>query len=283
MKEPVRVLFITQEIFPYLADETPNSVLNRRLPEICQANGCETRTFMPKFGDINERRNQLHEVIRLSGMNLIIDDTDHPLLLKVASVQAARIQIYFVDNDEFFHRRKGIADEDGVEYVDNDERAIFYARGVLETIKKLRWTPDIIYISGWISALVPLYLRTAFSDLPFFTKAKIVYGLYDQTMNRAFPENFAKKLLLPGTTFEDVKKIRDKRVTYTDLLHLAIDYSDHIIQGCDKIPDALREYIEKAGKPLEKLDPNEVEQYFRFFKTLIQQTHGFDDDDDNLF
>lgn len=283
MKEPVRVLFVTQEIFPYLADETPNSLLNRKLPEMFQANGCETRTFMPKFGDINERRNQLHEVIRLSGMNLIIDDTDHPLLLKVASVQAARIQIYFVDNDEFFHRRKGIADEDGVEYVDNDERTIFYARGVLETIKKLRWTPDVIYVSGWMSALVPLYLRTAFSDLPFFTKAKIVYGLYDQTMNRAFPENFAKKLLLPGTTFDNVKKIRDKRVTYTDLLHLAIDYSDYVIQGCEKIPDALREYVANAGKPLEKLDPNEAEQYFRFFKSLIQKTHGFDDDDDNLF
>lgn len=269
MKEPVRVLFVTQEIFPYLAEESPIRLLNRKLPEICQGNGCETRTFMPKFGEINERRNQLHEVIRLSGMNIIIDDTDHPLLLKVASIQSARIQIYFIDNDDYFKRRKGITDEDGVEYVDNDERTIFFARGVLETIKKLRWTPDIIFCNGWMSSLVPIYLKKAYADTPFFTNAKVVFGLYDQTMNRAFPENFAKKMLVDGIDFADLRKIRDKRVTYTDLLHLAIDYSDAVVQSCEKIPDALKEYIVEAGKPFEKIDESEPEKYFQYFKTLI--------------
>ena len=149
MKEPRKILFISQEIFPYLSEETPIRMINRQLPELCQQSGFETRTFMPKFGEINERRNQLHEVIRLSGMNLIIDDTDHPLLLKVASIQSARIQIYFIDNDDYFKRRKGLVDENGKDYADNDERCIFFARGVIETVKKLRWTPDIIHCSGF--------------------------------------------------------------------------------------------------------------------------------------
>ena len=153
MKETNRILFISQEICPYLADETPIRLLNRQLPEFFQSHGFETRTFMPKFGDINERRNQLHEVIRLSGMNLIIEESDHPLLIKVASIQSARIQIYFIDNDDLFHRRKGVADEKGVEYADNDDRVIFFARGAIETVKKLRWTPDVIVCSGWMSAL----------------------------------------------------------------------------------------------------------------------------------
>ncbi len=174
MKEPNRILFISQEIYPYLAEETPIRVLNRRMPEYFQSHGYETRTFMPKFGEINERRNQLHEVIRLSGMNLIIEDTDHPLLIKVASIQQARIQIYFIDNDDLFHRRKGVVDENGEEYADNDHRVIFYARGVIETIRKQRWTPNIIVCSGWMSALAPLYLKKAFNDEPFFAKSKIV-------------------------------------------------------------------------------------------------------------
>ena len=152
MKEPNRILFVSQKIYPYLAEETAVNLLNRKLPEFFQANGYETRTFMPKFGDINERRNQLHEVIRLSGMNIIIEDTDHPVIIKVASIQAARIQIYFIDNDDYFHRRKGTADENGDEYKDNDERCIFYARGVLDTVHKLRWTPSVIHCSGWMSA-----------------------------------------------------------------------------------------------------------------------------------
>ena len=179
MKEPNRILFISQEINPYLPEETPIRQLNRQLPEYFQSHSYETRTFMPKFGEINERRNQLHEVIRLSGMNLIIEDADHPLLIKVASIQSARIQIYFIDNDDLFHRRKGVIDDNGVEYADNDDRVIFFARGVIETVKKLRWTPDIIVCSGWMSALAPLYLKKAFNDEPFFAHSKIVVTLDD--------------------------------------------------------------------------------------------------------
>lgn len=271
MKDPMRILFISQEIYPYLAEESEIRLLNRKLPEICQANGCETRTFMPKFGEINERRNQLHEVIRLSGMNLIIEDTDHPLLLKVASIQSARIQIYFIDNDDFFRRRRGVMDENGIEYSDNDERTIFFARGVIETVKKLRWTPDIIHCSGWMSSLAPLYLKKAYSDTPFFENAKIIFGLYDQTMNRAFPENFAKKLLLDGISFDDVKNIQDRRVTYTSLMHLAIDYSDVVIQQEPVLPKAMKDYIDQSGKMFVPYAENDPKQYLDLYRSLLDK------------
>ena len=146
--KPAKVLFICQEIMPYVP-ETELSSICRRLPQIVQDNGNEIRTFMPKYGCINERRNQLHEVIRLSGMNLIIDDNDHPLIIKVASIQAARMQVYFIDNDDFFQRKALVCDESGVDFVDNDERSIFFVRGVIETVRKLRWTPDIVHCHGW--------------------------------------------------------------------------------------------------------------------------------------
>ena len=138
-----KILFITQEIFPYVP-ESKMATAGRQIPQAIQESGFEIRTFMPKWGNINERRNQLHEVIRLSGMNIAIDETDHPLIIKVASIQAARMQVYFIDNDDFFLKRAMMVDDEGKEYADNMERAIFYARGVLETVKKLRWVPDII-------------------------------------------------------------------------------------------------------------------------------------------
>ena len=162
-----KVLFITQEITPYVP-KSPLSVAGRELPQYIQEQGREIRTFMPKWGNINERRNQLHEVIRLSGMNLIIDDTDHPLIIKVASIQAARMQVYFIDNDDYFLHRQMVADENGNEYDDNDERAIFYARGVLETVKKLRWCPDIIHCHSWMSAFAAMYIKKAYNDEPSF-------------------------------------------------------------------------------------------------------------------
>ena len=250
MKEPNRILFISQEIYPYLSEETPIRLLNRQLPEYFQAHGYETRTFMPKFGDINERRNQLHEVIRLSGMNLIIDDSDHPLLIKVASIQSARIQIYFIDNDDLFHRRKGVADETGVEYADNDERVIFYARGSIETVKKLRWTPNIILCSGWMSALAPLYLKRAYNDEPFFANSKVVLMLDDKEYQKPFPTKFSEKLRIDGITNTDVRSIAGFPVGYEELMRLAVDYSDAIIYATPKVNQRVANYAETKGKPI---------------------------------
>jgi len=250
MKEPKRILFISQEIYPYLAEENPIRLLNRQLPEYFQGHGYETRTFMPKFGEINERRNQLHEVIRLSGMNLIIEESDHPLLIKVASIQAARIQIYFIDNDDLFGKRRGVADAQGVEYPDNDDRVIFYARGVIETVKKLRWTPDIIVCSGWMSALAPLYLKRAFNDEPFFANSKIVLMLDENEYQTPFHSKFSDKLRLDGITNTDVRSIADFSVGYEELMRFAADYSDAVVYATPKVNQRVANYIETKGKPI---------------------------------
>ena len=248
MKEPNRILFVSQEIYPFLDQETPIRLLNRKLPEWFHASGCETRTFMPKFGDINERRNQLHEVIRLSGMNIIISEADHPLLIKVASIQAARIQIYFIDNDDYFYRRKGVVDANGEEYKDNDERSIFFARGVLETVKKLRWTPDIIYCSGWMSALVPLYVKKAYADTPFFEKTKLVLSLDNEEYQQPFGSKFAEKLMVDGMLQSDVRSISGLPVGYEDLMRLDIDHSDAVVLDTPGVNNRLCNYLHNTGK-----------------------------------
>jgi len=184
-----RVLYISQEISPYLP-ETELSTTSRYLPQAIQEKGKEIRTFMPKFGSINERRNQLHEVIRLSGMNLIIDDTDHPLIIKVASIQSARMQVYFIDNEDYFQRKNTVMDDNQKEYPDNDERSIFYVRGVLETVKKLKWVPDIIHCQGWMTALTPLYIKKAYAEDPCFRNSKIIFSLYNDAFQNPFNENF---------------------------------------------------------------------------------------------
>ena len=191
MTKANKVLFITQEITPYVS-ESEMSLVGRNLPQAIQEKGREIRTFMPKWGNINERRNQLHEVIRLSGMNLIIDDTDHPLIIKVASIQSARMQVYFIDNDDYFQNRLQVTDENGEEYEDNDARAIFYARGVLETVKKLRWCPDIIHCHGWMTALAPLYIKKAYKDEPSFRDAKVIFSLYEDDFKQPFHAGFSK-------------------------------------------------------------------------------------------
>ena len=276
MKELKRILFISQEISPYLAEESPIRLLNRQLPEYFQGHGYETRTFMPKFGEINERRNQLHEVIRLSGMNLIIEESDHPLLIKVASIQSARIQIYFIDNDDLFHRRKGVADENGIEYADNDDRVIFYARGAIETVKKLRWTPDIILCSGWMSALAPLYLKKAFNDEPFFANSKIVVMLDDNEYKKPFSTKFADKLRINGISNTDVRSIADFPVGYEELMRLAVDFSDAIVYATPTVNQRVANYAETKGKPILPYAETEdltaaCKRQWDFYQTLLEK------------
>ena len=240
-----KVLFITQEITPYVP-ESPMSLIGRKLPQAVQENGREIRTFTPKWGIINERRNQLHEVIRLSGMNMIIDDTDHPLIIKVASIQSARMQVYFIDTDDYFHPRLMTTDENGVEYEDNDERAIFYARGVLETVKKLRWCPDIIHCHGWMSAMVPLYIKTAYRDEPSFRDSRVVYSMYEDGFQNNLKENFKNQVLFKDMTAEQLEGI-SAQVNASELNKLAIQYSDGLIQSAPDVHPELMEYAQQRG------------------------------------
>ena len=265
-----KILFITQEVSPYLP-ESEIAVLSRDLPQGIQEYGREIRTFMPKYGCINERRNQLHEVIRLSGMNLIIDDTDHPLIIKVASIQSSRMQVYFIDNDDFFHRKSLFKDDEGNEFEDNDERAIFFVRGVFETIKKLRWIPDIIHCHGWLTALTPLYQKRMYNDEPCFSNTKIVYSIYDDAFNAPLKSAFTSKLMQDGATKEDVKLLA-KYTDFQSLTKLAVQFSDAVIQGSPQINDDVQQFVSQLGKPfLSYQEPdNYVHKYNEFYNSLIE-------------
>ncbi|MDD2936967.1 MAG: glycogen/starch synthase [Proteiniphilum sp.] len=244
-----KILYISQEIYPYL-DETPISNTSRFLPQAIQEKGKEIRAFMPKYGNINERRNQLHEVIRLSGMNLIIDDSDHSLIIKVASIQAARMQVYFIDNEDFFQNRETLVDKNGVEYDDNDERSIFFVRGVMETIKKLRWVPDVIHCHGWFTALAPLYIKRGYADDPCFKNAKVVYSLFDESFQKPFNQHTADKLRFEGIGDQEIEKVKSRGIMdYVNLMKLAVDYSDGIVQGSLHIDPEVAKYVEQQNVP----------------------------------
>ena len=243
-----KVLFITQEITPYVP-ESNLALIGQKLPQAIQDKGREIRTFMPKWGIVNERRNQLHEVIRLSGMNLIIDDTDHPLIIKVASIQAARRQVYFIDNDDYFQHRLMTCDENGNDYEDNGERAIFYARGVLETVKKLRWCPDVIHCHGWMSAMVPLYIKKAYYDEPSFRDSKVIYSLYQEGFKSTLAPNFAEQALFKEVTPEDLSMLKSP-ASYEDLCKLAVAYSDGVIQNDETVNQNVIDYAHSLNIPV---------------------------------
>src|ERR1041385_8035528 len=185
-----KVLFVAQEINPYL-EVTETGAFARQLPQGIQEKGKEIRTFMPRFGVINERRNQLHEVIRLSGMNLIIDDNDHPLIIKVASIQSARMQVYFIDNEEYFQRKLVFRDAKEKYFKDNEDRMLFFCRGVIETVKKLGWPPDIIHCHGWMSSLIPFLVKTSYKEEPLFAESKVVYSSYYHDLDESFSPNLS--------------------------------------------------------------------------------------------
>lgn len=264
-----RVLFVSSEIYPYL-EMTEQSKIARFLPQGIQEKGKEIRTFMPKFGCINERRNQLHEVIRLSGMNLIIDDSDHPLIIKVASIQAARMQVYFIDNEEYFQRKHISRDADKKFFADNDDRTIFFCRGVLETVKKLGWAPDIIHCHGWMTALIPLFIKTSYKDDPMFHNSKVVYSVYNDLTDETFNPEFARKTLMDGLVADDVKELH-AQPDFTGLSKLAMKWSDGVILGSETIHPQVKEHFKKAGKPsLEYKSPEEyIEAYDNFYEEAL--------------
>lgn len=246
MGETKRVLFINSEIFPYLP-ESPLANIGRYLPQGIQELKKEIRSFMPRFGCINERKHQLHEVIRLSGMNLIIGDVDRPLIIKVASLAAARMQVYFIANEDYFNRKATLTDSKGKAFADNAERAIFFARGVLETVKKLRWAPDIIHCQGWISHLVPLYLKKCYCKDPIFANSKVVLSLYNDMQEEPFQSDFMAKALIPGVDNEDVALLAEP--TGVNLAKTAARFSDGIIFGSEGVDGGLADWCRSLGLP----------------------------------
>ena len=266
-----KVLFVNSEMFPYLP-ETDIAKLGRQLPQAIQELGREIRVFMPRYGCINERKNQLHEVIRLSGINIIVGDVDHPLMIKVASISAARVQVYFIYNDDYFNRKAIFTDAGGKFFPDNGERAIFFARGVLETVKKLRWAPDIIHCQGWISHVLPLYLKKAYKDDPIFSNSKIVLSLFGDTPSEAFGADFCTTVPFGNIKSKDVPLT--PAATGEDLAKMAALYSDGIIMGSADVAPSLVEYCKGLNIPVLDCDPASLAdgsyatQYNEFYDLL---------------
>jgi len=263
-----KILFVSSELVPYLP-ENEVSLMSYETPRMVNSNGGQIRIFMPRYGNINERRHQLHEVIRLSGMNLVINDMDMPLIIKVASIPKERIQVYFIDNDEYFKRKATFSDQEGNFFPDNDERAIFFAKGVVETVKKLNWSPDIIHVHGWMASLVPLYLRKYYADEPLFADSKIVTSVYEKGFEGELDNTIISKIAFDEISEDSVSKL--KVPNYNNLLKVAVDYSDAVILAAEEIPEDLNTHITNLEKPVLPYVPIQEfeEAYANFYNTEV--------------
>lgn len=266
--EEKRILYVSSEVVPYLA-ENEVSLMSYDVPKMINDQGGQIRIFMPRYGNINERRHQLHEVIRLSGMNLVINDMDMPLIIKVASIPKERIQVYFIDNDEYFKRKSTFTDEDGALYPDNDERAIFFAKGVVETVKKLNWVPDIIHVHGWLAAMLPVYMKHYYKDEALFADTKIVTSVYGQGFEGTLDTTMLKKVLFDQVPENDVNMLATP--DYENIMKASIAHSDAVIIASDNVSGSLKEFIEASGKPfLPFVEKDKFAQaYTNFYKSGV--------------
>ena len=264
-----RILYVSQEISPYLPDNDLSKT-SRFLPQAMNESGIEVRLFMPRFGCINERRHQLHEVIRLSGMNLIVNDIDQPLIIKVASIPQARMQVYFIDNEEYFKRKFTTEDKKGNFYDDNDERSLFFCRGVIESVKKLGWSPDVIHCNGWMASFLPMYLKKFYHDDPIFENTKIVVSLYNQSFEGTLSDDLLDKLKFDGYSEDELAGF--DKVDFKKLTETAINHSDAVVKGSTDLDKDLLKLIEDAKLPtLEYSEGAYKEQYKPFYETLFEE------------
>ncbi len=264
-----RVLFVTQEMKPYTTAGEISEILNQLAP-YAYNKGYEVRVLMPKYGLINERRHRLHEVVRLSGMNIIVDDDDFPLIIKVASLPGSRMQVYFLDNEEFFKRKQIFHDADEQPFKDNADRMVFFCKGVMETVKKFGWAPDIIHCHGWMTSLVPLYLNKIYRNDPIFEKAKLIYSAYDDSLAHTFDRDFFDKATINNLKNEDLDAFKngDEIVLHEG----AIKYADALISGQIDLNDTLKELIDNSDKPNLVLESEEyLAQYLEFYKSLLEE------------
>ncbi len=263
-----RILYVSSEVIPYLP-ETEISSMSFEAPRMVNNNNGQIRIFMPRYGNINERRHQLHEVIRLSGMNLVINDLDMPLIIKVASIPKERMQVYFIDNEDYFKRKATYADEDGTLFPDNDERAIFFAKGVIETVKKLNWSPDIIHVHGWLASFLPLYLKTYYANEPLFENSKIVTSLYNQGFEGTLDKELSKKIMFDGVEDDLVAHLENPN--YFNVMKTAMEHSDAVIVGSAEMASEFETYLKAYDKPVLKFHNKEEfsEAYLDFYRSKV--------------
>ena len=263
-------MYVSQEIAPYTGETTMGDVASL-LPQKTQESGKDIRMFLPRFGTINERRHQLHEVIRLSGMNLIIDDFDHQLIIKVASIQKLRLQVYFIDNDEYFPKKQMFDDLDGNFMTNNDERMIFYCKGVIETVRKLGWAPDVIHCQGWFTSLVPMYIKTLYADDPLFENVKVIYSVFDNSFDGVLSDTITDKLLYEKLEEKDVEGVKVPNIN--NLHKFATDYADAVVEASPEMDKEVLAHIKKSEKPFMEYPGEEdyIDAYQDFYSQFIEE------------
>lgn len=270
MSDKKKVLFVTQEMNPYTAISEISSIV-RKLPEYAQNKQMEIRVLMPRYGTINERRHRLHEVVRLSGMNIIVDDDDFPLIIKVASLPGARMQVYFLDNEDFFKRKSIFEDDEGKPFADNADRMVFFCKGVIETVRKFGWPPDIIHCHGWMTSLIPFYIREAYKTEPLFHNSKIIYSVYNNSMDKHFPDTFTTKASINNLEESDLEAYANG--TGVNLDQGAIAYSDAMIKGSEELPASVDELLTGTDKPVLEYHGEEeyLDAYLEFYNSLLEE------------
>ncbi len=266
--EDKRILYVSSEVAPYLAEKEV-SLMSYEVPKMINNQGGQIRIFMPRYGNINERRHQLHEVIRLSGMNLIVNDLDMPLIIKVASIPKERIQVYFIDNDDYFKRKATFTNEKGVMFPDNDERSIFFAKGVVETVKKLNWVPDIIHVHGWMAAMLPIYMKHFYKNEALFSETKIVTSVYSQSFEGTLNAKMINKIKFDNVPEDTISEL--KNADYENVMKATINHSDAIIIASENLSSSLTKFIESSGKPFLPFTPKDkfAEAYSNFYKNFV--------------
>lgn len=265
------MLIVTQEMKPYTA-LTEIGKIARRLPQHIQENGMEIRILMPRYGTINERRHRLHEVVRLSGMNIIVDDDDFPLIIKVASIQEARMQVYFLDNEDFFRRKQIFQSDEEIPFEDNQDRMVFFCKGVIETVKKFGWPPDIIHCHGWMTSLIPFYLKVAYKNEPLFQHSKVIFSVYKETLEHTFDKEFITKASINHLNENDLQVFSDNGKI---ALHEgAVTFADGVILASEEVRPSVRDILQKLDKPYldYKNEDEYLEAYMDFYSTVLAES-----------
>jgi starch synthase len=265
----IKILIVTQEMKPYTA-LSEISEIARKLPQYAMDQGMEIRILMPRYGTINERRHRLHEVVRLSGMNIVVDNEDYPLVIKVASLPGARMQVYFLDNEDFFKRKSVFEDSEGKPFNDNADRMAFFCKGVLETVKKFGWPPDIVHCHGWMTSLVPLYLKTIYKNDPLFKDSKSVYSLYNNSIENTFTDDFLQKILINDLATDGLNAYKSE--TGIALLKGGATFADGLVIGSDSFSEDVVESFNNLNKPILKShnEKSYLEDYLNFYQKILE-------------
>jgi len=270
MSTKKRILFIANEISPYL-ELTDFAEIVNKLAVLSNDNNFEVRCIMPRFGVINERRHRLHEVVRLSGINVTIDDEDYPLMIKVASLPNARLQVYFLDNEDFFKRKSIFTDDKEEWFDDNGLRTVLFCKGALETVKKFGWPPDLIHCSGWMTGLIPLFIKTAYKKEPVFSNSKVIFTIGSNTFEDKLGADFSKLATInDNITKKELEYLKDNN--NTAMFRTGAHFADAITFGSDDVEKKLLEDFSKVkGKKVLAFDPeSDLTDYLQLYTDLAK-------------